>query len=151
MNHEDDSKPRQGSDNYVFLRLTKYNQSKEYIMNFRLFFAAIILLMTSGCATVMSGDTEAVTSDSSPSGADVFIDSGYVGTTPMTIRLRKSKKDTVMFKKEGYQTVSRDLSKSYDPVTIISVFWDLSTTDFLTGAAMEYNPKSYFIELKKLN
>jgi len=56
-----------------------------------------------------------------------------------------------MFKKEGYQTVSRDLSKSYDPVTIISVFWDLSTTDFLTGAAMEYDPKSYFIELKKLN
>lgn len=120
-------------------------------MNFRLLFTAIILLMTSGCATIMSGDTEAVTFDSSPSGADVFIDGGYVGTTPMTIRLRKSKKDTVMFKKEGYQTVSRDLSKSYDPVTIISVFWDLSTTDFLTGAAMEYDPKSYFIELKKLN
>jgi hypothetical protein len=109
------------------------------------------LSMLSGCATIMSGDTEAITFDSSPSGADVFIDGGYVGTTPMTIRLRKSKKDTVMLKKEGYKTVSRDLSKSYDPVALISIVWDLSTTDFLTGAAMEYDPKSYYIELRKLD
>ena len=107
--------------------------------------------MTSGCNTIISGDTEAVTFDTPPSGADVFIDGGYVGTTPMTIRLRKNKKDFVMFKLEGYQTITRDLSKSYDPITILSLPWDLSTTDFLTGAAMEYDPKSYFIELKKLN
>lgn len=120
-------------------------------MGLRLFFTSVVLLMMSGCATIMSGDTEAIHFDTSPTGADVFIDGGYVGTTPMTIRLRKSKKDTVMFKKEGYQTISRDLSKSFDPVTVINIFWDLSTTDFLTGAAMEYDPKSYFIELKKLN
>lgn len=56
-----------------------------------------------------------------------------------------------MFKLGGYQTITRGLSKSYDPIKILSLPWDLSTTDFLTCAAMEYDPKSYFIELKKLN
>lgn len=56
-----------------------------------------------------------------------------------------------MFKLGGYQTITRGLSKSYDPIKILSLPWDFSTTDFLTGAAMEYDPKSYFIELKKLN
>jgi hypothetical protein len=69
----------------------------------------------------------------------------------MTIRLRNNKKDFVMFKLGGYQTITRGLSKSYDPIKILSLPWDFSTTDFLTGAAMEYDPKSYFIELKKLN
>jgi len=69
----------------------------------------------------------------------------------MTIRLRNNKKDFVMFKLGGYQTITRGLSKSYDSIKILSLPWDLSTTDFLTCAAMEYDPKSYFIELKKLN
>ena len=54
-----------------------------------------------------------------------------------------------MFKKEGYQAVTRELTKSYDPITMGSIFWDLSITDFLSGAAMEYAPKSYYIELRE--
>lgn len=54
-----------------------------------------------------------------------------------------------MIQKEGYKTVSRDITKSYDPVTVLSIFWDYSTTDMISGAAFEYEPNSYFVELAK--
>lgn len=109
----------------------------------------ISAIFLSGCATIISGDTETVTFNSSPEGADVYIDGAIIGKTPVSIVLGKNKKDVVMFKKEGYQAVTRDLTKSYDPITMLSIFWDLSTTDFLSGAAMEYAPKSYYIELRE--
>ncbi|PLA75022.1 PEGA domain-containing protein [Hydrogenovibrio sp. SC-1] len=105
-------------------------------------------LFLSGCATIISGTGQSVTFDSSPQGAEVYIDGAQVGSTPMTLKIEKSKKDTVMIKKEGYKTLSRDLTKSFDSVALLNVFWDLSTTDFITGAAMEYEPNSYFFELQ---
>jgi len=109
----------------------------------------ISAIFLSGCATIISGDTEAVTFNSSPEGADVYIDGALVGRTPISMVLKKNKKDVAMFKKDGYQVVTRELTKSYDPVTMGSIFWDLSITDFLSGAAMEYEPKSYYIELRE--
>jgi len=120
---------------------------KEVVMKFLPVLISAIFL--SGCATIISGDTETVTFNSSPEGADVYIDGAIIGKTPVSIVLEKNKKDVVMLKKEGYQAVTRDLTKSYDPITMLSIFWDLSTTDFLSGAAMEYAPKSYYIELRE--
>ena len=120
---------------------------KEVVMKFLPVLISAIFL--SGCATIISGDTKTVTFNSSPEGADVYIDGAIIGKTPVSIVLEKNKKDVVMLKKEGYQAVTRDLTKSYDPITMLSIFWDLSTTDFLSGAAMEYAPKSYYIELRE--
>ena len=53
-----------------------------------------------------------------------------------------------MISKDGYHSVSRDLTKQYDSVTLLNVFWDLSTTDMITGAAFEYEPNAYFFELQ---
>ncbi|MFC1589508.1 PEGA domain-containing protein [Pseudomonadota bacterium] len=107
-----------------------------------------VIALASGCASVISGTTQSVTIDSNPQGAEVSIDGAYIGATPITLKLAKNKKDTVSIKKEGYKSVSRDLTKTFDPVGIINIFWDLSTTDFITGAAMEYEPNSYFFELQ---
>ena len=120
---------------------------KEVVMKFLPVLISAIFL--SGCATIISGDTETVTFNSSPEGADVYIDGAIIGKTPVSIVLEKNKKDVVMLKKEGYQAVTIDLTNSYDPITMLSIFWDLSTTDFLSGAAMEYAPKSYYIELRE--
>ena len=107
-----------------------------------------VATLLSGCATIMSGTTQAITIDSQPQGAEVSIDGAYVGVTPLTIKIAKSKKETITIKKDGFRTVSRDMTKNFDPVGIINIFWDLSTTDFITGAAMEYEPNSYFFELQ---
>lgn len=107
------------------------------------------MLLISGCATIINGSSETVTFDSSPSGSDVYIGGALMGRTPVAITLRKNKKDTVMFKLDGHKTVIRDLNKSFDNVDLLNIFWDLSTTDFITGATMEYDPKNYYIELSK--
>ena len=116
------------------------------------FFLALLALgslaLSSGCASIISGTNQAVTFDSSPQGAEVSIDGAYVGHTPVTMKLAKNKKDMVQFKKDGYRTVSRELTKKFDPVAIVNIVWDLSTTDFITGAAMEYEPGTYFVELQ---
>ena len=104
-------------------------------------------LFLGGCASVISGTSEPVTVDSSPQKAEVYIDCAMVGVTPLTLKLEKNKKDSIMVKKDGFKTQSRELTKAYDPVTLVSFFWDASTTDFITGAAMEYDPKAYFFEL----
>ena len=124
---------------------------KDNKMYKKIFSALLFWFFLSGFATIISGDVDSVTFDSSPTAAEVYIDGAYVGMTPLTIRVEKNEKDSVMFKKDGYRTVTRDLSKSYDMVTMLSIFWDLSTTDFLTGAAFEYDPKSFYIELQKIN
>ena len=41
------------------------------------------------------------------------------------------------------------LDKKYDGIALINIFWDLSTTDLITGAAFEYVPSTYHFQLKK--
>ena len=111
--------------------------------------ATLASLTISGCATVISGTTQTLTFNSEPSGAEVYLDGARIGSTPVSLSVKKNEKDTVMIQKEGYKTITRDITKSYDPVTILSVFWDYSTTDMISGAAFEYEPNSYFVELDK--
>ncbi|MBF0471855.1 MAG: PEGA domain-containing protein [Gammaproteobacteria bacterium] len=110
---------------------------------------AVVPMLLTGCATIISGTNEGVTFNSSPEGASVYIDGQIVGTTPLTVPLPKMKKKSVMVKKDGYEVITRDLGKQMDPVAIGNIIWDLSTTDFISGALMEYEPKSYYFELEK--
>lgn len=119
--------------------------------NIKLIIVAFFIFVSSGCASIISGTAQTVSIDSQPQGAEVSIDGAYVGITPLTMKIAKNKKDMVSVKKEGYRTVSRELTKKLDPVAIINIFWDLSTTDFITGAAMEYDPGTYFFELAENN
>ena len=50
---------------------------KEVVMKFLPVLISAIFL--SGCATIISGDTETVTFNSSPEGADVYIDGAIIG------------------------------------------------------------------------
>lgn len=110
-------------------------------------FAVLAGLMATGCATIISGTNQTLTFTSKPPGAEVYLDGQMIGTTPVSVEVRKNQKNTVMLKKDGYRTVTRDITKSYDNVALLNVFWDLSTTDMISGAAFEYDPNSYYIEL----
>jgi hypothetical protein len=116
--------------------------------NFKALFFVLGALILSGCATIINGTTQSVTFDSIPQGAEILIDGARVGVTPLTITLEKNAKKTVMIKKDGYKTISRDLTKKFDGVAVLNVFWDLSTTDAITGAIKQYEPNSYYFELQ---
>ncbi|WP_151901340.1 PEGA domain-containing protein [Sulfurimonas hydrogeniphila] len=115
---------------------------------------ALGLLVTAslsyGSATIFKGTSQAITIDSEPEGAKVYVDGQLRGITPLSINMKKSlSTHTFRVVKEGYSPVTRTLEKSYDPVAILNIVWDLSTTDMLTGAAFEYSPNNYMVQLEK--
>lgn len=114
-------------------------------------FAVAAFFLLSGSATIISGTNQTLSFQSEPPGATVYLDGQVIGTTPVSVSVRKNQKQSFMVEKQGYQTVTRDITKSYDPVALLSIFWDLSTTDLISGAAFEYEPNSYFIKLTPTN
>jgi hypothetical protein len=111
-------------------------------------FASALMLMT-GCATVFKGTDQVLTITSDPDGATVRIDGKPVGVTPLSTKVKKNSADSMMIEKDGFRTETMPLDKKFDGVTLLSFFWDLGTTDFVTGAAYEYQPSTYHFKMKK--
>ena len=111
----------------------------------------ITILFITGCATVFKGTSQEITFETSPSGAKVLLDGNLVGTTPFTMSVKKNKYKSFRVELDGYNTIQRQMTKEYDLISLLNIFWDLSTTDLLTGAAFEYAENSYYIELQKKN
>jgi len=100
-------------------------------------------------ATIIKGTSQNVSITTDPPGATVYVDGQVMGTTPVTLNLPKRKYSKIAVEKDCYERVEIPLGKKYDPVALLNIFWDLSTTDFITGAAWEYSPNNYHIKLKK--
>ncbi len=110
---------------------------------------AIAALFLSGCATIISGTNQTLTFNSDVDDVEVYVDGLLIGVTPVTSSFKKNKVESVMFKKEGYEVITRDITTSYDNVALLNIFWDLSTTDMITGAAYEYEPGAIYVKMPK--
>lgn len=110
---------------------------------------AIGIVLISGCATVFKGSNQSVMFNSEPEGAQIIVDGIPMGQTPQSLSLKKNKYKNVTFKKEGYSSQSMALDTSYDAIALLNIFWDLSTTDLITGNAYEYQPNAFFVKLNK--
>ena len=107
-------------------------------------------VVVAGCATVVSGTTQMMTISSNVEGAEIFLDGEKIGTTPFTGAVPKNK-SAVRVEAEGYQGENLSLSKSIDPMFFgnIIIGGTLgSITDFATGAAFQYAPSTYQVELR---
>lgn len=71
-----------------------------------------ISIAFSGCAAIFKGSNSSLNATSDPSGAKVYVNGEPYGKTPITLRLKSSKTYTIEFKKEGYETVTRNISNS---------------------------------------
>lgn len=111
-----------------------------------LFFLAGLLL-ASGCVSIIKGTSQTLSFNSEPEGAEVWIDGKSFGHTPLAVSLKKNRYSVVTFKKKGYRTQTVPIESSYDGLALLNIFWDLSTTDLITGAAYEYAPTMYFAPL----
>lgn len=108
-----------------------------------------VVALSAGCASVFKGTDQLITINSEPDGAVVSIDEISVGVTPLSTKVKKNHASSITVKKEGYKTQNMPLGKKYDGIALLNIFWDLSTTDMITGAAYEYSPSTYYFELKK--
>ena len=103
-----------------------------------------------GSATIFSGSSQSISIDSEPAGAKVYVDGQLRGVTPLSVMMDKSlSSHEIRVQKDGFVDVNVPMTKSMDPVSILSVFWDLSTTDILTGNVVEYKPNNYYFTLEK--
>lgn len=133
---------------------------------------AASVVSAGGCATLAHGTRQDVAVTSEPAQADVFIDGERMGATPLTVSLKRRRKDIVLrFAKEGFADaqvplkrgtsawIGADVAISLNPFAaqgLDSVSqWPLAagnalaTTlgiDFLTGAAYKL-PKSVRVVL----
>jgi hypothetical protein len=101
-----------------------------------------------GCASIISGTSQAVSIDSNVSGATVSIEGNVVGQTPFSGKIPRKRESVALVSKSGYAAQSVVLTTSFNPVAILSIFWDYSTTDCLTGACWEYAPSTYYVNLR---
>lgn len=107
-----------------------------------------MLLMT-GCASVFKGQDQILTFTSEPDGATVRIDGKVVGQTPVSTKVKKSSVDSISIEKDGFKTETMAPEKRFDNIAFLNIFWDLSTTDLISGAAYEYQPSNFHYKLKK--
>ena len=105
------------------------------------------LVASSSCATIISGTTQAISIDSNVPGASVSIEGNAVGVTPFSSKIKRQKEAVAMVSAEGYTAQHITLTTSFNPVAVLSIVWDYSTTDCLTGACWEYAPNSYYVQL----
>ncbi len=115
----------------------------------RIVLTILMVALLASCATILSGSKDDVTFDSEPRGAQIIVDGNVMGVTPLTVSLKRNKYKQVEVHLDGYRVQTRPLSTSYDPVALINIFWDWSTTDLITGNAFEYDPNSYYFRLDK--
>ncbi len=83
-------------------------------------------------------------------GAEVYLDGLRIGTTPFSGPVAKSK-GTLMVQKAGYRTSNVALSTTIEPIfwgNIITGGTLGSITDFVSGAAYQYAPASYQVDLQ---
>lgn len=103
------------------------------------FVFAVIAMMTSGCATFLSGTTQTITVLSNPPGAHVVI-GPVTGTTPAMLEVQKGK-DRQVEVTFGRNKQVFALTRTVDPATffnLIPPFWPGLIVDAMTGAMMKY-------------
>jgi hypothetical protein len=125
---------------------------------FRLFALGIALLTTS-CATIVTGTTQDITINSAPQPAEVHIYPGSggpggpevgSGRTPMGIALARDKEYTVNVSSPGYQDVRVKINKSFNPWVIGNICCFIiigGAIDLITGAFWKLEPNSIVVTL----
>ena len=71
-----------------------------------------VTLMT-GCAAILSGGNQrSVRCDSDPTGAKVYVNGSYIGTTPTAAQVDKRKDQTFEFRLDGYNNSTAMITSS---------------------------------------
>jgi hypothetical protein len=73
-----------------------------------------LALLSTGCAAIFGTKQKQFDLQSSPSGAEVYLDGTRLGTTPVKSQLSNQKEHTFVFRKAGYKEVSCTLARGTD-------------------------------------
>ena len=105
--------------------------------------AAMLLMSTTGCATVMRGERQAIKFQTDPAGAKLAVN-GKEYTTPAKLELKRNEVQKVEISKEGYRTVIFDMKSTWDGASLGNVIMPGGSVgaaaDRVKGADMAFYP-----------
>jgi hypothetical protein len=78
-----------------------------------------VVVLSSGCAAIFGAKQKSFDLQSSPAGAEVFLNGNRVGTTPVKVKLSNQKEHTFVFRKEGFKESSCTLARGTDAGWVI--------------------------------
>lgn len=113
----------------------------------------VLVMVTSGCATIIDGSSQPLTFNSSPNGARIYVNGMELGTTPLTIPMKRSKTTMILAKKNGYedqQLVLQTKTNAWFWGNILGLGLYGSTTDYGSDAMIEYSPNMYYVTLNPI-
>jgi hypothetical protein len=73
--------------------------------------AAVLVVLTAGCATIMHGSKQDVAVSSTPSGASVSVDNQPMGNTPTTVNLTRKDRHVISIEAPGYRKYDLQLTR----------------------------------------
>ena len=109
---------------------------------------AIVLALSSGCASVFRGSSEKLIIQSVPSGAEVKLSSGQAGVTPWEVEVKRKDTIFVTITKAGYKPLETAVISSIDGASLgigtaanilfLPIVNDI--VDYKTGANFSHKP-----------
>lgn len=112
----------------------------------------VMVVSLTGCAAIFTGGRGKVKADSTPSGAEVFVNGEKMGQTPCVIRLKTKAEYTLVIKKEGYKDQSFKITNKVGAGwVILDVIFGLLpvVVDAVTGSWYVFNEKNFNAQLEK--
>ena len=114
---------------------------------------ACLFFLTS-CSTIINGSSQDVFFNSDPIGSIVEIEGSQLGETPCTLKLKRKKAQTIVLKKEGYESSCIYIKKGFEPVFLGNIILGGPIgmlVDVCSGAVYKLSPDNNFVILKPLN
>lgn len=112
----------------------------------------VLAMLSTGCATIVSGSKQTVKFTSNPTAATIYIDEVEVGKTPFEIKLKRKTEHHVMIKLDGYETYQTNLTKKFNAWFIGNIALGGLIgiiVDPITGAMYNLTPKELHAEMSK--
>jgi hypothetical protein len=109
---------------------------------------AMTILLSTGCASILTGSKRKVLFETEPPGAKVFVNGFEKGTTP--VRLKVKAEDRIDFRLDNYKERVVVMDSKFNLVSIINGFsiigWGI---DALTGSLKRVDTKYVKVTLEK--
>ncbi len=112
-----------------------------------------LLVLATGCATVLQGKHDQIGIASQPTGAEVIVDNQVYGKTPVTVELKRKDKHNITINVEGYEPYEFTITRKtngfvfgnvlFGPFGLIGL-----AVDAITGGMYSLKPDQVHAELQ---
>ena len=116
----------------------------------RRYFVPIFILFFSSCATVMHGSRQGMFITCEPRVANVYVDSVYIGQTPMSTVLRRGKNHRLRLELPGYRPFETVLTRKLDGWIFGNILLVGLAVDAVSGSMYRLSTKDLYPELTPL-